>query len=279
MRQARGVEEQDASTPRSDGAPRRSLHADRRRALSFGGVAARYDRARPGYPPALVDALLARGPGRVLDVGCGTGKLGALLRERGCEVLGVEADERMAQVARQHGLEVEVAHFEHWDARGRTFDTVVSGQAWHWIDPVEGPRRAASALRCGGRLALVWNHLNHDSHVLAILSRIYERDAAELAATSMSLGHERGDEFAGHVAAVSGSGLFGPIAAETFEWRMTYTRHRWIEFLCTTSDHILLDARTRRMLLADLARVIDQELGGQLGVGFRTYLLSAERQA
>jgi SAM-dependent methyltransferase len=278
MRQARGVDEPGAMTATDDRAPRRRLHADRDRALSFGGVAARYDRARPGYPPALIDALLAHGPARVLDVGCGTGKLGALLRERGCEVLGVEADERMAQVARQHGLQVEVAHFERWDPRGRRFDMVVSGQAWHWIDPAEGPRRAASALRGGGTLALVWNHMQHDPEVLAILGRIYERNAAELAGTSMSLGRVRADEFTGHVAALSASGLFGPVEAVTFEWRMTFTRRRWIEFLRTASDHILLDARRRRALLAELARVIDERLGGGLEVGFRTYLLSAERQ-
>ena len=53
------------------------LYQDRQRAESFGNDALRYDRARPTYPTALVDDLLAGRPGdqlRVLDVGCGTGK-------------------------------------------------------------------------------------------------------------------------------------------------------------------------------------------------------------
>ena len=79
------------------------LHDDRRRAGSFGDDADQYDRARPTYPAPLVDDLLDDGTHDVLDVpdvGCGTGKVGRLFAARGCAVLGVEPDERMAAVDR-----------------------------------------------------------------------------------------------------------------------------------------------------------------------------------
>src|SRR5207302_3315261 len=76
------------------------IHEDRQRAGSFGEDAAQYDRARPSYPTELVDALMVDQPRRVLDVGCGTGIAARLLAERACAVLGVEADPRMAEVAR-----------------------------------------------------------------------------------------------------------------------------------------------------------------------------------
>jgi len=88
------------------------LHENRRRAESFGGDAERYDRARPSYPAAMVDELLASKPARVLDVGFGTGKVGRLFLALGCDVLGVEPDSRMASVAESHGIHVEVARFE-----------------------------------------------------------------------------------------------------------------------------------------------------------------------
>ncbi|MEU9173538.1 class I SAM-dependent methyltransferase [Streptomyces sp. NPDC048420] len=92
-----------------------------------------------------------------VNVGAGTGIAGLAFRARGCRVLGVEPDARMAAFARRHGLAVEVARFEEWEPAGRTFDAVVAGTVWHWVDPVAGADRAARVLRPGGRLALFWN--------------------------------------------------------------------------------------------------------------------------
>ena len=69
------------------------IHRDRRVAESFGGDAERYDRTRPAYPDALVQAIIAASPGRhVLDAGCGTGIEARQFRAAGCRVLGVEPD-------------------------------------------------------------------------------------------------------------------------------------------------------------------------------------------
>jgi SAM-dependent methyltransferase len=92
-----------------------AAHELRHLAESFGEDAALYDRARPSDPASLVDNLLATHPVAVLDVGCGTGKVSRLFLERGCDVLGVEADPRMAAFAQSAGLAVEVARFEAWD--------------------------------------------------------------------------------------------------------------------------------------------------------------------
>ena len=106
------------------------LHRHRQTAESFGADPDRYDRARPGYPAALVERIVAASPGPdVLDVGCGTGIAARQFQAAGCRVLGVDPDPRMAGLARQSGLEVEVATFEAWDPAGRVFDAVIAGQA------------------------------------------------------------------------------------------------------------------------------------------------------
>ena len=106
-----------------------------------------YDRLRPTIPPALVDDLVALAPARVLDVGCGTGKVARALLERGLSVLGVEFDERMAAIARGHGVEVEVGAFEDWDARGRTFDLIVASDSL----ALDRPRARLAQGRRGAR--------------------------------------------------------------------------------------------------------------------------------
>jgi len=120
-------------------------HQHRQVAESFGPDAERYDRTRPSYPGALVERIVASSPGPgVLDVGCGTGIAARQFQAAGCRVLGLDPDARMADLARQGGLEAEVAIFEAWDPAGRTYDAVVSGQAWHWVDPVAGQAAAAT---------------------------------------------------------------------------------------------------------------------------------------
>ena len=96
-------------------------------------------------------------------------------RTAGSRVLGVEPDPRMAEFARQRGFEVEVAKFEDWDPAGRAFDVLISGQAWHWVDPVIGAGRAAEVLRPGGRLALFWNVFQPPPDVVEVFNAVYGR--------------------------------------------------------------------------------------------------------
>ena len=130
--------------------------------LRFGDDVLQYERARPPYPEWVFDELIQGTTGlRVLDVGCGTGTATATFRERGCRILGVEPDDRMAQVAASRGIDVEVSTFEKWDPAGRVFDLVASAQAWHWVDSTIGIEKAAQVLRPGGRFGAFWNGHEH----------------------------------------------------------------------------------------------------------------------
>src|ERR1700744_1458217 len=93
------------------------------RSTLFAQQAEAYDRFRPDYPEAVIDELLgAVSAGLdVLDVGCGTGIASRQIAQRGAKVLGVELAPRMAEIARRHGIDVELAAFEGRDAAGRPF--------------------------------------------------------------------------------------------------------------------------------------------------------------
>ncbi|MGH9261526.1 MAG: class I SAM-dependent methyltransferase, partial [Acidimicrobiales bacterium] len=68
------------------------------RALSFGGVADLYERARPGYPDDAVAWMTGGTPIRVLDLGAGTGKLTRSLAEAGHDVVAVPSQAMLAQL-------------------------------------------------------------------------------------------------------------------------------------------------------------------------------------
>jgi SAM-dependent methyltransferase len=105
---------------------------------------------------------------RVLEVGCGPGRLSILLaRRHGLDVTGLDLDPAMAERARanavrsaeEHGREPsflvgDVASLAFPD---RSFDLVVSTLSMHhWADPAAGLSEIGRVLRPGG-LALVWD--------------------------------------------------------------------------------------------------------------------------
>ncbi len=252
-----------------------ALHGDRARAESFGADADRYDRVRPSYPAALIDELLADRPAGILDVGTGTGIAAVLLHERGCRVLGIEPDERMARVARGKGLEVEISTLEDWPARGRRFELLTCAQAWHWIDPQIGAAKAAELLTPGGRLAAFWNFAAPPSPLRERFEDIYARLAPELHRHSALLGHTEG-RLRGVTLAIERSGRFGPPHTRTWAWSRRYTSALWLEHLLTHSDHKALPESGREALLEALGAAIDA-CGGTLEVGYETHLVSARR--
>ena len=227
----------------------RDLHADRARAESFGSLAEQYDRLRPTIPDALVDDLVALRPSRVLDVGCGTGKVARALTARGLSVLGIEPDERMAAVARRHGVTVEVAEFEAWDDRGRTFDLIVCADAWHWIDPERGWRRIGRVLAPGGTVVRIWNH--HE--VEPSLDDVYRRVAPEIEYIAPG-DRVEDDPRVDHL---------------TYRWETTYTAREYVALTGTFSAQQALEPERRAELQRALQAAI-MAAGGIVTARYRT---------
>jgi 2-polyprenyl-3-methyl-5-hydroxy-6-metoxy-1,4-benzoquinol methylase len=106
-----------------------------------------------GDPRPEIAALVPAARRRVLDVGCGFGALGRLLKSRGHHVTGVELVPEAAEHARQLLDQVTVADVETDGlpfAPG-SFDVVILADVLeHLIDPWRTVRQAADLLAPGG---------------------------------------------------------------------------------------------------------------------------------
>ena len=136
--------------------------ADREaRRLSFGSVAADYDRYRPSPPPQALDWLIPPGATAVLDLAAGTGAVTRQIMARNprpARVVAVEPDERMRAVlaARCPAAEVLDGQGEDIPLPDASVDAVLISAAWHWLDPERAVPEITRVLRAGGTLAVIW---------------------------------------------------------------------------------------------------------------------------
>ncbi|WP_344339375.1 class I SAM-dependent methyltransferase [Kitasatospora putterlickiae] len=259
------------------------LHQQRRVAENYGVDAERYDRTRPRYPEALVERMMRSCPGvELLDVGAGTGIEARQFQAAGCTVLGVEPDARMAEFARTRGTDVEVARFEEWDPAGRRFDGVISGQAWHWVDPVVGAEKAASVLRPGGRLAAFWNVAEPPAEVRDAFREVYVDlvpDALVTRAYSMPAPPPNTSPLlAKTIDGMRAAGVFDEPEQWQVEWEYVYSKAEWLDQLPTQGDHAQFPPEKLEQVLARVGAVIDA-MGGSFSMKYTAVVASARLAA
>lgn len=250
-------------------------HAQPERGLTFGRVAEKYDRARPGYPAELYADIVTGGRLRVLEAGAGTGKATVALAELGASVVAVEPDSGMAEVVRRRtenlDVEVQVCRFEDCEVEPASFDVVVAAQSWHWVDRELGAAVAARALVPGGSLRLWWNMPdNLDGPTWDAVRAAYdatEPDASPLLARSLGAQAESELPRADH---------FGPWSSSTYEWVQRYTADEFCAMAATYSSHLILDDVRRDEVLSAVHAAITEY--GHVDYHYVTQMVTAQVQ-
>ena len=266
----------------SSGRPEQSsveLHRARGLAESFGVNVVLYDKARPPYPSALIERIVAGIPGRnVVDVGCGTGIAARQFQAVGCSTLGVEPDERMAEFARSRGVPIEVATFEvrTWQ-EGRSTQSLPLN---HGIgstrssarrrQPKVTPHgatgnfrpRLRTAHRVAQPFATALRRVVPDSPFASMPARrsietyqkAYARVADTIRATNQSSAPEQW----------------------RFDWEQSYTRSQWLALLPTTGVLTRLTRVQQSAILEQVSAAID-DLGGSFTMSYTTLAATAQR--
>jgi SAM-dependent methyltransferase len=249
------------------------------RARSFGRIAREYDRVRPSYPSEMIDDIVELLPGRgVAEIGAGTGKATVLFAARDLDVTAVEPDPQMADVLAENlrgrrNVRIVVSSFEDWPP-GRTFDGLLAAQSWHWTLPEQRYAHAAEAIGRGGVLALFWNITDwRKTPISEDIDEIYRRHGM-----STDNSRRRGGAEPEHWLPdeINATPLFDDLEIRSYPTQRSYTSQQWVDYVSSTSDHLIAPADRRAALLADVRRTIDAA-GGTLVTFDRCDLYLARR--
>lgn len=247
----------------------------------FDDVAEAYDRFRPSYPAALIDEACSVGGleagSRVLEIGCGTGKLTGALAERGLDVEAVDPGPRLVEIARRRvpAARLHIATFEDVALASGVFDAAFSAMAFHWVPADVGWSKTARVLRPGGLLALIWyvnGSTELDTAMLAAWRAVLPEAAGWPARDDPALweaAHERRGNVSELWSYLTGRDLARPEAADLFTdvglsrrpVEIVQSTEQVIGQVRTTTAYLRLDTERRGLLERSLADLIEAQGG------------------
>jgi SAM-dependent methyltransferase len=218
-------------------------HPETRPALSFGTVAAAYDRARPTYPAEAAEWLTGPASDAVLELGAGTGKLTEQLVAMGHRVVATDPLDPMLRHLRRRlpTTPAALAVAEAIPLRARSVATVVAAQCFHWFDVERALPEIARVLRPGGRLSLVWNLRDERIPWVRRLGRLIGTQEQATDPTNVLLG----------------SHLFGYVETATFRFWQPLDRRRLHDLVLSRSNLATATEQERERVLAGVDELYD----------------------
>lgn len=234
---------------------------------TFNASADQYDGVRPSYPKALVDDVISLSGipqgGRILEIGCGTGKATELFAARDYAMDCLDIGSDLASIAaakftQSDDIRIIVSSFEDWDPGDAKYDLVIAATSIHWVDPRIRFTKSASILRPLGTLAVFTNkHIRKDEGFFRRVQDVYGSRAPSMANVASARKEMWGQSPAGEE-------LFDKPIVRRYPWTTEYDAEAYIELLGTYSDHLSLPEAERHSLFESIRKLICEEYGGRV---------------
>ena len=233
------------------------------RALSFGAVAAAYERFRPGYPVRLshlVEAYAGRPVRSALEIGAGTGKATRLFAQRGVTVTATEPDAAMLDELRKHvpaNVKTLQAAFE--DVRlGETYELVYAAAALHWTNPDGRWSRMAALLEPGGVFASFGGPVQLADPAAVEAVRAARAPFLESDEIPSPDGTPPGDDMQWPGTELQRSEWFTDVQRSVIERRLTMTARDYVGYLSTVSAYLELPVSEQEQVYGRIMQVLPE---------------------
>ncbi len=246
------------------------------RKVWYGAVAQTYDRVRPKYAQALLDRVVEVAgipiDGKILEVGCGPGTATISLAKMGFSIVALEPNLAACTIVRQNShiypkVEIINSNFEEWEPIDRSFDAIIAATSWHWVAPESKHQKAASVLKTGGSLVLLWNTaMQPPTYIFDKLSDIFSQYIPTFAKYKDRKTQLSEARIFGEVAIASL--LFSRLTEEVHAIEVEYPIEDYLALLTTYSPCIALSPEQRHDLLGKLRQVLEQNCDGQIPLSY-----------
>jgi SAM-dependent methyltransferase len=157
----------------------------------FSDKAENYTKYRPIYPDAVIDKILENlaPPNQLLaaDIGAGTGIAARQLADKGVNVIAIEPNSAMREVAQKHqNVEWKNGTAEATNLPNASVDLITCFQAFHWFQPEPTLLEFRRIIKPKGRLAIVFQDLNRDDKFTKAYGEIISKAANNRPPTDFS---------------------------------------------------------------------------------------------
>ncbi|WP_151084497.1 class I SAM-dependent methyltransferase [Nocardioides cynanchi] len=235
------------------------------RALSFGSVAAAYERHRPGYPDDVVSEVVAyagRPVRTALEIGAGTGKATRVFARHGITVTATDPDPEMLTELRRHVPPTVVTVTAGLEGLPLTadFDLVFAAASLHWTDPAHRWPRVAGMLAPGGVFASFGGqvHLADDEQARAFGAVLAAYDVDDDVPSPDGTAADGPLQWPG--TELRGSDLFTDVRQTTIPRRLTMSSDDYVGHLSTISAYLVLPEAVRRTVLGRIRGVLGDDV-------------------
>jgi 2-polyprenyl-3-methyl-5-hydroxy-6-metoxy-1,4-benzoquinol methylase len=223
----------------------------------FDAVANHYADARSGYAAEIIEWMLARAGlttgARVLEIGCGTGQLTALLASHQLNVTAIDVGPSMIELAGANVAEAnvrfEATSFEDFAAPAGSFELVASASAIHWVDPGVRWSKSAQLLAPGGWIAVLYNGEKYDDPVGSGLLQAWIARSKDGGAWTRAPRYTVAD-------AIEASGLFEPALEKTHQCRISIPAERVLALEQTRGNFLDYEPTIQKSFTDELREII-----------------------
>ncbi len=232
---------------------------------TFGKVSSLYDKSRVTYPKELIDDIITysqlKPNATILDVGCGTGQATLPFAEKEYAVIGLDISKDLLAIAKKKCFsfkkaKFKLSSFEKAKFNKNSFDLIISGLAWHWVEPERRYEKAHRILTQNGALAFFWSYQQKGkSEIVSAVGKVFDKYGKKRAGPAGTRMKEYAEftynELQNHQ-------LFGNIKKKEYSLNLQFSREQYINLVFTYSWVIKLTKSKQEELKTELEETLNK---------------------